>query len=114
MSAWVWVPRTLADLRAGDRCRMGGVEATVKGRAWSTWPLRPSDSSEFGWRTPVLDPHGELYVTLDFGGQERQYRFNDLSVGVEILLSADELAAVELLGWENRLSVYLDRQSAQA
>ena len=110
----VWVRRTLEDLRAGDRCRMGGVTARVVSRSRSPWNLLPDPKR--GWYAPVKAPHWELCVWLRFdSGEVKGYQMPDLSIPVEIAVTEEELAAIEAAGgWANRFSSYLDRQSVEA
>ena len=115
----VWVRRTLEDLRAGDRCRMGGVTARVVSRSRASWNLVPdpnASSVEWGWRNPVKAPHWEICVWLRFdGGEVKGYQLPDLSIPVEIAVTEEELVAIERLGgWSNRFSSYFDRQSVEA
>lgn len=112
MSALVWEMRTLADVRTGDFLRLAGQQARVLHADHSVWHVGNKGSG--AWWDDVPLEHPQALVRLERDGQERAYRFIDLSVPVEILVSAEELAVIGLLGWENRISCYLDSQSAEA
>lgn len=103
----VWHPRTMKDARKGDRIRPAGSDmpngTAVTDRYWPTTP----DASDRGtwhvvpgakhWDDHVVQP-GEVWLCLD-GGAPRNV---DPNFPIEILLTRAEIAAIELLGWDNR------------
>lgn len=102
-----WVLRTWADVVAGDTVRPPGfpdVVAHVSARyrsvsedpAGETWHMVAGGGH---WSDHVVRP-GEVWVVLD---QETDPRCMERTAPVEILLTASEVAAIELLGWENRV-----------
>lgn len=111
-TALVWIPRPMRDVRKGDVIRPAGTEAqsTVTDRYWpttpdgsdrGTWHVVPDRGSD-KWahtRDHVVQP-GEVVVCLD-GGEPRNMAPD---FAVEILLAPDEAAAIEAIGWDNRLT----------
>lgn len=106
----VWHPRTMKDARKGDQIRPAGSDmpngTAVTDRYWPTTP----DASDRGtwhvvpgakhWDDHVVQP-GEVWLCLD-GGAPRNV---DPDFPIEILLTRAEIAAIELLGWDNRESL---------
>lgn len=103
----IWHPRTMKDARKGDQIRPAGSDmpngTAVTDRYWPTTP----DASDRGtwhvvpgvkhWDDHVVQP-GEVWLCLD-GGAPRNV---DPDFPIEILLTRAEIAAIELLGWDNR------------
>lgn len=99
-----WVPRTWADVRAGDRVRMPGTNVTAD--IFSAVHIRHHTdprSSEYHPRPLDWDSvHVRFTVTPNSGGT---LRMMNPAAPVEIELSPAEVQAIELLGWENRLKL---------
>ena len=112
-----WILRTWADVRAGDTVRMPGTDytATIAARYAPPAADRKAARVERGqWHiipgaTGHWDDHpvrpGEVWVV--FTGQTH-LRNMDPTKPVEIQLSAVEVAAIELIGWENRVELRHD------
>jgi len=113
----VWHPRPLRDVRKGDVIRPAGTDAqsTVTDRYWPPQPAtRNPDGSdglpkdrgvwhvvpgEQHWDDHVVQP-GEVVICLD-GGEPRNMAPD---FAVEILLDPAEIAAIDAIGWDNRLT----------
>ncbi len=109
----LWVPRRWRDVVTGDTVRMPGTEITAiierrylhpsEDPHGLTWHVT-DDGTRERWshtRDHVVQP-GECVVAL--AGEAPRVRFMDPGAAVEIRLSGEELKAIEMLGWENRLS----------
>lgn len=112
-----WVLRTWSDVATGDQVRLPGTEHTAvvaqryrpadrrtaterKGeppRHANTWH---AVAGEKHWDDRYVKP-GEVCVVLD--GTDARPRFMEPSAEVEIWLSPAEIAAIETLGWPNRI-----------
>lgn len=93
----VWVPRTWADVRAHDHVRMPGTEVTdvvLLPPLRAGWHIVPG-ANRFGDRPGRWS---EVIVTMEKAGE----RSMNPAAPVEILLAPSEVAAIELLGWDNR------------
>ena len=109
----VWIERTMADVRRGDRIRMpgqAGTEMDVRDRYWppSEMPYRNGDTGtwhvvagEKHWDDHVVQP-GECCVVL---GDDPRPRFFPPTMPVEIELTAAELAVIESFGWTDRMEL---------
>jgi hypothetical protein len=97
---FVWVTRTWRDVRSGDAVRMPGREeqAFVRSAQLQPWHVDPR-SSEY---SPTPLRYEVMRVALDIGVTYDM----DPAKAVEICMTRDEVAAVELIGWENRVGVY--------
>lgn len=89
-----WVPRTWVDVRRGDRVRLPGTEhvAEVAAAIHMPWHVHPASR-----RDPIAMEWAAVRVTLN----GRQYDKKPAD-SIEIELSPGEVAAIELLGWDNR------------
>ena len=96
-----WVRRTWADVRAGDRIRMVGTEhtATVTSAVRLGWHVHPNANPYQPNEMPA--EWSEIKVLLEHSAE--LYSKNPAGP-IEIELTARELAAIELLGWESRLT----------
>jgi len=117
----VWHPRPLRDVRKGDVIRPAGTDAqsTVTDRYWPPQPATrnpdggdglPKDRGTWHvigdpgldkWaytRDHVVQP-GEVVICLD-GGEPRNMAPD---FAVEILLDPAEIAAIDAIGWDNRI-----------
>lgn len=105
----IWVRRTMADVRRGDLMRIPGDAGpgTLVTQRWlppradteaaSTWHVVPGDRGHWGGH---VVQYGEVWLVLGGDSAPRHFRPD---FAVEILLTAAEFPAIELLGWENRL-----------
>lgn len=104
----IWHPRTMKDARKGDQIRPAG-SAMPNGTAVTDRyvPAAPGYSDRGTWHVvsggaKYWDDHvvqpGEVWLRLD-GGAPRNV---DPDFPIEILLTRAEIAAIELLGWDNR------------
>jgi hypothetical protein len=97
-----WVPRTWQDVRQGDRVRLPGTDVTASVTSVVMLP----------WHVhPAADPyHPERHkcewiaVRVRFA-EDGKARDMDPAKPVEIELTPAEVAAIELLGWENRVGM---------
>lgn len=98
----LWVARTWADVRSGDRTRLAGTEAVIVSAVRRDWHAKITDTGNGYWRTDPLE-HSDIAARL----QGRGDRLFSMRPGdpVEILFSPAEVAAIELLGWENRVGL---------
>lgn len=89
-----WVTRTWADVRPGDRVRLPGTEhvAEVESAIGIGHVMHPNGRSAAGWR--------EIKVRL--AGRDGLLPMNPAGP-IEIELTPSELAAIEGLGWSNRM-----------
>lgn len=111
----IWHPRTMKDARKGDQIRPVGSDMP-NGTAVTDrlLPPQPAVPTRYGplpadrdtwhvvpgakhWDDHVVQP-GEVWLCLD-GGAPRNV---DPDFPIEILLTRAEIAAIELLGWDNR------------
>lgn len=107
-----WVARTLTDVRPGDVIRPTGIDVPPQRVTARCWPPAPSKAAQTHrdrtswhviegqgghWDDHVVQP-GEVCVHLD-GASHRLMR---PTFGVDIWLAPSEVAAIELLGWDNR------------
>jgi len=108
----VWVKRTMTDVRPGDMIRPAGKDIAGMRVTARCWPPATSESKQTArdrgswhvvegsgghWDDHVLQP-GECCVHLDGAG----HRLFKPTFAVEIQLTPSEVAAIELLGWNNR------------
>lgn len=111
----IWHPRTMKDARKGDQIRPAGSDmpngTAVTDRYWPPQPAVPTRHGPLPadrdtwhvvpgakhWDDHVVQP-GEVWLCLD-GGAPRNV---DPDFPIEILLTRAEIAAIELLGWDNR------------
>jgi hypothetical protein len=104
-----WVLRTWQDVRTDDRVRMPGtdVTATIQTRYLSAeqdpmgqaWHVVSGGSGPFAHQKDHVVQPGECVVLLE---GETQPRFMNPVAPVEIEVTAKDVWATELLGWENR------------
>lgn len=105
-----WTPRTMADVRRGDRIRPTGStdpahEMDVADRYW---PPAPDGSDRDTWHVTAGKWHGEDHVVQDGEccvvlGADPRPRFFDPAMKVDIRVTAGEVAAIEALGgWSAR------------
>ncbi len=108
-TAFTWVTRTWADVRQGDTVRMPGTEQTTtvfdrywpaeKGRAGS-WHMV---TGEKHWDDRLVQP-GECCVVIV--SPSSGARFMNPAAPVEIMMTDEELEAIQLLGsWDERVKV---------
>lgn len=122
----IWHPRTMKDARKGDQIRpaetakldpdYAGAKVTARYMPpqpatrnadgsdglpldHNAWHVVPGASGKH-WDDHVVQP-GEVWLCLD-GGAPRNV---DPDFPIEILLTRAEIAAIELLGWDNRESL---------
>lgn len=106
--ALIWVERTWADVRLGDRVRMIGSDnppAIVQTCVHLHWHADPR-SSEYrpealewaGVRVSLQHPNGEI------GGPYEM----DPAKPIEIEIAENEIHLLNALGWENRVGVIRD------
>ncbi len=97
-----WVGRPMRDARAGDTIRpAGGGEQDarrVTGRYPDSWRVVQGEKH---WDDHVVQP-GEVWLCFD--GSSTPQHLNP-AFPIEILMTSEETAAAEMLGWENRLEV---------
>lgn len=108
----IWVARTMTDVRPGDTIRPAGMDIAgmrVTARCWPPAAAKDKQTSRDRgswhviegsgghWDDHVIQP-GECCVHLDGAG----HRLFKPTFKVEIQLTASEVAAIELLGWDNR------------
>jgi len=106
----IWVERTWADVRAGDRVRMPGSDATahVQSAVHLRWHVKPgTGTSQYNPPQP-LEWSG-VRVTLETGtdGDAHQYEM-DPAKPVEIELAESEVYVLNGLGWENRVGLVIE------
>lgn len=108
-----WVARTWTDVRVGDRVRVPGTEITARVQAiyrapqedpvGRTWHVVPSaETGPWAHKTDVVIQPGQLGVLFQ-DEQPHQAHVLMRNVPVEIELTPAEVAAIELLGWHNRV-----------
>lgn len=106
-----WVLRTMQDVRPGDTVRMPGQEGTERtvapqGVLALQHLLHPAST-----RYNVMPARwGSIEVTFlppGGGGEPQRYSFAP-GMSVEILLAPGEVAAIEMLGWENRVGMIIN------
>lgn len=111
----IWHPRTMKDARKGDQIRPAGSDMPNGTKVTDRyWPPQPAVPTRYGplpadrdtwhvvpgakhWDDHVVQP-GEVWLCLD-GTAPRNV---DPDFPIEILLTRAEIAAIELLGWDNR------------
>lgn len=107
----IWHPRTMKDARKGDQIRPAGSDmpngTAVTDRYWpttpdasdrGTWHVISAGSGKWAHKDDHVVQPGEVWLCLD-GGAPRNV---DPDFPIEILLTRAEIAAIELLGWDNR------------
>jgi len=98
-----WYPVKWCQVRAGDRIRMQGHEASVLTSTLLRWNVKPGTGTS-QYNPPVPEPHVVNNLTSDATDKVlRMGPRNDQTHPVEIQLSEDEHAAIDMLGWENRV-----------
>ncbi len=108
----VWHACTMKDARRGDQIRPAGSDmpngTAVTDRLLppdpdasdrGTWHVVPGASGKH-WDDHVVQP-GEVWLCLDGGAPQCL----NPDFPIEILLTRAEIAAIELLGWDNRESL---------
>ncbi len=109
----IWVPRTWADVRAGDTVRMPGTDSTARvvsavHRAiedGSNWHVHPAADE---YRPNEMPANwSEVYVGLDVGDGFEKSRYSmDPNGPIEIQATQAEADAIELLGgWPARVGI---------
>ena len=93
----VWVTRTMDDIRTGDRIRFRGTEAVVESAFRNGWHVHPASRYEV-----IPLEHGDVAVRLM--GREKVFVLKP-DLEVDICLTEDEVAALDAMGWENRVCV---------
>jgi hypothetical protein len=104
--ALIWVPRTWADVRLGDRVRMIGSDnppAYVQTCVHLHWHADPRSSE---YRPEALEWAG-VRVSLKHGGRYEM----DPAKPIEIEIAENEFHILNALGWENRVGVIRDDAS---
>lgn len=100
----IWVLRTWADVRTGDHVRMPDSRvngAHVAGAVHLTWHVDPRSSE---WRPIALGWSGvQIRFAEDY--EDSPPRTMDPAKPVEIELSPDEVAAIEEIGWSERIGL---------
>lgn len=104
-----WVAgRTWADVRAGDTVRLPGADSvhvlTMTVYHWNVSEERGPWNEEQRAYEVIRQEHSQIGVRLAEYPESGIMRMPPAGK-VEILLSAVELAAIELIGWENRVHV---------
>lgn len=104
----IWHPRTMKDARKSDQIRPAGSDMPNGTAVTDRYvPAAPGYSDRGTWHVvsggaKYWDDHvvqpGEVWLRLD-GGAPRNV---DPDFPIEILLTRAEIAAIELLGWDNR------------
>jgi hypothetical protein len=117
-----WVTRMWRDVCTGDKVRMPGTDVTAviemryrhagfnpntlkatpqsQDAAGRSWHVVSSGDGKFAHTRDHIVQPGECVVLL---AGETAVRFMDPAKPVEIELTAEDVRAAELLGWENRL-----------
>ena len=93
-----WVTRTMNDIRTGDRIRFRGTEAVVESAYRRGWHVHPA--SRYDEVIPL--EHDDVVVRLM--GREKVFVLKP-DLEVDICLTEDEVAALDAMGWENRVCV---------
>lgn len=97
----IWVERTWRDVRPGDMVRMPGVPATASMVESAAIQARHVDPRSNTYR-PIALEHEVMRVRLAAWPEGREI---NPDAAVEIATTVAELAAIELLGWPNRIRV---------
>lgn len=92
-----WVTRTMNDIRTGDRIRFRGTEAVVESAFRNGWHVHPASRYEV-----IPLEHDDVAVRL--AGREKLFVLKP-DLEVDIHLTEDEVAALDAMGWENRVCV---------
>lgn len=97
----IWVERTWTDVRAGDVVRLPGTtnEAQIYTAVPIDWHVRPGTGTS-QYNPP--EPLEHRVIKVRFTHAATTYEM-DPDKPIEIQIYPRELAAVETIGWENRL-----------
>lgn len=106
-----WVPRTMVDVRPGDTVRMPGQEGTERtvapeGVLALQHLLHPA-STRYNVMPARWSSIEVTFLPPDGEGEPQRYSFAP-GMPVEILLAPGEVAAIEMLGWENRVGMIIN------
>lgn len=98
----LWVPRTMIDVRQGDRIRLKGTEAIVSSALCLHWHavIKTKADSAY-WDTLPCPWTG---VRMRLLGRERLYEFPE-DMSVDIHLTQHEVSMLESMGWQSRVAV---------
>lgn len=100
-----WVDKTLDDVRTGDRINFRGTEAVVETAYRRGWHVHPLSKYE-----AIPLEHDD--VCLRLAGREKLYVLKP-DLPVKIQLTDHEIAALDAMGWENRVCVITERMYSQ-
>lgn len=102
MIEMLWVPRTMIDVRQGDRIRLKGTEAIVSSALCLHWHavIKTKADSAY-WDTLPCPWTG---VRMRLLGRERLYEFPE-DMSVDIHLTQHEVSMLESMGWQSRVAV---------
>lgn len=100
-----WVDKTLDDVRTGDRINFRGTEAVVESAYRRGWHVHPASKYE-------VIPLEHDDVCLRRAGREKLYVLKP-DLPVKIQLTDHEIAALDAMGWENRVCVITERMYSQ-
>ncbi len=104
----VWHTRTMKDVRVGDMIKpVGENDALACVVADRYWPADPTEQGKRSWHVVEGEKHwddrlvreGDVCIKLS-GAAEPVFMRADFSVDIQ--LTPTEIAAIELLGWDNR------------
>lgn len=100
-----WYPRTYADVCTGDTIRHTPTAPPAKVLSCSIEARHVKNGGTGKHWDDTAVEHMLTRVRLDYPGNETPDRIFDIpsALPVEILLTAEEFRAIELLGWGNRL-----------
>ncbi len=101
-----WVLRTWADVRVGDVVRPPGTDLrfTVAVAAHAPWHVHPAANQYRPNEMPAEWSEVRVRFHEEDSASGGQLRLMNPAAAVEILLAPGEVAAIEALGWENRLA----------
>ena len=100
-----WVDKTMDDVRAGDRIELRGTEAVVETAYRNGWHVHPASRYEV-----VRLEHNDVAMRLE-GRPDKVSVFRP-DVPVKIHLTDHEIAALDAMGWENRVCVITEQTNA--
>lgn len=113
---FIWVPRTWIDVRPGDSIHLPGTEsyAYVQHAELQNWHIDPRSNE---YRPSALEWSGvkvTIYTTMPDGSRGMATQASEFIMDpakpIEIKLTPAELAAIELVGWPNRIAL-IERKS---
>jgi len=100
-----WEDRTLDDVRTGDRINFRGVEAVVHSAYRHGWHVHPASHY-----TVIPLEHDDVCLRL-VGREDKLYVLKP-DLPVKIHLTDHEIAALDAMGWENRVCVITEAMHA--